>query len=339
MNNFIKHFSSILTLKNTSMSLVKVTSRFSPILLTTLQLTFMLTLMMITLPIFAVQADDTSEVADRKSTTNITNTNTNTNTESKSIQSYSSGQVTSSSKVSQADVLNHIAQRVILGDSDQKLNKALNTTRNAVITQKNQQAAKIASTNNTARNIATMPSISNTSRSFSNGSFAIYKGYSQLIKDVDADGYYQTFSVTFDADLITGYAHDKAVVYAELYLSKNGGPWVHYYSTDSFVIQGESTDDEFEVYSTLEQGFSTNQYDILIDLYEEGYPNIIASYSSNDSNSLYGLPLESSDYDVEYVEYYEEVHTHGGSYSMYGLLMMIITIVLRYFSRQFKDEK
>ncbi len=325
MNNFIKHFSSILTLKNTSMSLVKVTSRFSPILLTTLQLTFMLTLMMITLPSFAIQADDTRQVADRKSTTNITNT--------KSIQSYSSGQITSSTNASQTDVLKHISKRVILGDSDQKLNKALNTTRDAVVTKKYQQVAKIASTNNTARNIATMPNINNTSRSFSDGNFAIYEGYSQLIEDIDGDGYYQTFSVTFDADLITGYTHDVAVVYAELYLSENGGPWVHYYSTDSFVIQGESSDDEFEVYSTLEQGFSTNQYDILIDLYEEGYPNIIASYSSDDSNSLYGLPLESSDYDVEYVEYYEEVYTHGGSYSLFSLCGIIILLVIRQFRR------
>lgn len=304
------------------MSLVKVTSRFSPILLTTLQLTFMLALMMITLPSFAVQADNTSEVTDQTSSNSITNT--------KSIQSYSSGQITSAAKVSKADVLKHIAQRVTLGDSDQKLNKALNTTRDTVVTQKYQQAAKIALTNNTARNIATIPSISNTSRSFSDGSFAIYKGYSQLIEDIDEDGYYQTFSVTFDADLITGYTHHVAVVYAELYLSKNGGPWVHYYSTDNFVIQGESSDDEFEVYSTLKQGFSTNQYDILIDLYEEGYPNIIASYSSDDSNSLYGLPLESSDYDIEY---YEEVHTHGGSYSLLSLCGIIMLLVIRQFRR------
>ncbi|WP_232771282.1 choice-of-anchor H family protein [Colwellia sp. 75C3] len=320
MNNFIKHFSSRLTLQNTSISLVKVTSRFSPIVMTTLQLTLMLTVMMIALPSLAVQADNASEIAN--------------GTNPKVIQSYSSGQIVNSSdKTSQEDVLKHIKQRVILGDSDQKLNKVLNGTRDDVISKKYQQVRKI--TKRTARNITTIPSLSNTSRSFSDGTFAIYEGYSQLIEDIDEDGYYQTFSVTFDADLITGYAHDEAVVYAELYLSENGGPWVHYYSTDNFVIHGESSDDEFEVYSTLEQGFSANQYDILIDLYEDGYPDIIASYSSDDSNSLYGLPLESSDYDVEYVEYYEEVHTHGGSSSV--ILLILVGIMI--FSRRNKHHK
>jgi hypothetical protein len=196
-----------------------------------------------------------------------------------------------------------------------------------MINQKYQQARN----RNVAKNITAVPRLNQSSRSFSNGTFAIYEGYSQLIEDLDADGYFQTFSVTFDADLLTGNPHDEAVVYAELYLIENGGPWVHYYSTDNFVIHGESSDDEFEVYSTLEQGFSANNYDILIDLYEVGFPNIVASYSSDDSNSLYGLPLESSDYDLEYVEYYNEVHSDGGSTSVFVLIMMIFTLSIRQF--------
>ncbi len=313
MNNFIKQ----LTLKNSSKSVLKVTSTFSPILLTTLQLTLMLTLMMITLPSLAIDADNAREVADTTSTTDITKANV--------IQSYSSGQLTSStSSASQEQVLKDIKQRVLLGDSDQEKNKALNTTREDMINQKHQQARK----RSTAKNIAIMPRLNLTNRSFSDGTFVIYEGYSQLIEDLDADGYFQTFSVTFDTDLLTGNPHDEAVVYAELYLSENGGPWVHYYSTDSFVIHGESSDDEFEVYSTLEQGFSANHYDVLIDIYEEGYPNIVASYSSDDSNSLYALPLESSDYDLEYIEYYSEVHT-GGSSSVIALIIMMIALSIR----------
>ena len=308
MNNSIKQLT------------LKITSRFSPILLTTLQLTLMLTLMMITLPSFAVAADNANEIADTASTTDITNT--------KVIQSYSSGQVASStSSASQEQVLKDIRQRVLLGDSDQEKNKALNTTRENMITQKHLQARKSSTTKNMTKSLR----LNQTSRSFSDGTFVIYEGYSQLIEDLDADGYFQTFSVTFDADLITGNPHDEAVVYAELYLSENGGPWVHYYSTDSFVIHGESSDDEFEVYSTLEQGFNANHYDVLIDLYEEGYPNIVASYSSDDSNSLYALPLESSDYDLEYIEYYSEVHTDGGSSSVIALIIMMIALSIRQF--------
>lgn len=308
MNNSIKQLT------------LKITLRFSPILLTTLQLTLMLTLMMITLPSFAVAADNANEIADTASTTDITNT--------KVIQSYSSGQVASStSSASQEQVLKDIRQRVLLGDSDQEKNKALNTTRENMITQKHLQARKSSTTKNMTKSLR----LNQTSRSFSDGTFVIYEGYSQLIEDLDADGYFQTFSVTFDADLITGNPHDEAVVYAELYLSENGGPWVHYYSTDSFVIHGESSDDEFEVYSTLEQGFNANYYDVLIDIYEEGYPNIVASYSSDDSNSLYALPLESSDYDLEYIEYYSEVHTDGGSSSVIALIIMMIALSIRQF--------
>jgi hypothetical protein len=302
MNNFIKQLT------------LKVTSRFSPIVLTTLQLTLMLTLTMITLPSFAVAADSENEISDTANT--------------KVIQSYSSGQVTSSTKsATQEQVLKDIKQRVLLGDSDQERNKTVNTTRESMIDQKQQQARKSSTTKNMTKSLR----LNQTSRSFSDGTFAIYEGYSQLIEDLDADGYFQTFSVTFDADLLTGNPHDEAVVYAELYLSENGGPWVHYYSTDNFVIHGESSDDEFEVYSTLEQGFSSNHYDILIDLYEVGYSNMVASYSSDDSNSLYGLPLESSDYDLEYVEYYSEVHSDGGSSSVIALMVMMIALSIRQF--------
>jgi hypothetical protein len=274
----------------------------------------MLTLTMITLPSFAVAVDSANEIS------NTANT--------KVIQSYSSGQVTSSTKSgTQEQVLKDIKQRVLLGDSDQERNKTVNTTRESMIDQKQQQARKSSTTKNMTKSLR----LNQTSRSFSDGTFAIYEGYSQLIEDLDADGYFQTFSVTFDADLLTGNPHDEAVVYAELYLSENGGPWVHYYSTDNFVIHGESSDDEFEVYSTLEQGFSSNHYDILIDLYEVGYSNMVASYSSDDSNSLYGLPLESSDYDLEYVEYYSEVHSDGGSSSLYSLLMIILILMARYY--------
>jgi len=276
--------------------------------------------MMITLPSFAADTDNSNEITNTASTADITDT--------KVAQSYSNGQVVSSTdSASQEQVLKDIKQRVLLGDSDQEKSKALNTTREDMINQKHQQARKRSA----AKNIAAMPRLKQSSRSFSDGTFVIYEGYSQLIEDLDADGYYQTFSVTFDADLVTGNPHDEAVVYAELYLSENGGPWVHYYSTDNFVIHGESSDDEFEVYSTLEQGFSANHYDILIDLYEVGFPNIVASYSSDDSNSLYALPLESSDYDVEYVEYYSEVYSDGGSSSVFILIILVLVFSIRQF--------
>ncbi|WP_231731491.1 choice-of-anchor H family protein [Colwellia sp. TT2012] len=306
MNNLPRHLSareslnkagnviSQLTLKLAS----PISSRLSPILVSSLQLSLMLTLLLMTLPSFAEQ-------------------------------SYSIGQSASASnKLSAEQLMQAIKHRVILGDSDQTQNKALARTRDEVIKQKKQQAHKHISAR-LFKKIADNPKVDNTSRSFSDGNFVIYEGYAQLIADHDLDGYYQTFSVTFDADLITYNPYDVAVVYAELYLSENGGPWQHYYTTDSFVIQGESSEDAFEVYSTLSQGFNPNHYDVLIDLYEVGYTNIIASYSSDDSNSLYALPLESSDYDIEYVEYYQETHIHGGSASLSGLMILMMILAMR----------
>jgi hypothetical protein len=331
MNNFLKHLSSKKTLTSTSISLVNITKNISPIILTTLQLALMLTAMMITLPTFATEVSSSNKTANNASKASITDANS-TNT----FKSYSRGQIASSAlNISKEELLKTLRQREILGESDQKLNKSFNTTRDAVMAKKYQQTSQSnKARKNLAKNRAAIANISNTSRSISHGGFVIYEGFSSLIEDYDGDSYYQTFSVTFDADLVTFNAHDEAVVYAELYLSENGGPWEHYYSTDSFVIHGESTDDIFEVYSTLAQGFSTNHYDVLIDLYEEGYPNIVASYSSDDSNSLHALPLESSDYDVEYVEYYEETYIHGGGTSAVFLIIIFIIFLMRYVERK-----
>jgi hypothetical protein len=164
-------------------------------------------------------------------------------------------------------------------------------------------------------------------------SFAIYSGYSELILDIDEDGYYQRFSVTFDADILSSMANEQAVVYADLYLSQNGGPWVLYFSSDDFVITGADSEDEFEVVTQLDSGYVADHYDVLIDLYEVGFSAVVATYSANNTNALYALPLESSDYDPEYiaVEYYDE-HSGGSSWLLFGALL---ALVYRYFLVKF----
>ncbi|WP_299803398.1 choice-of-anchor H family protein [uncultured Shewanella sp.] len=161
-------------------------------------------------------------------------------------------------------------------------------------------------------------------KQFANGiyrDFYIYDAYSRLFVDNDYDGFYQTFSVTFDADVQGIYVNERADVFAELYLSRNGGPWEHYYTTDIFRIYGNATDDDFEVLTTLESGYRTDHYDVLIDLYEVGYGDIVATVSSYDFDSLYALPLESSDRDDIYIE--EDYH--GGSLSV-GLLLLLLSV-------------
>ncbi|MCG9712133.1 choice-of-anchor H family protein [Shewanella insulae] len=154
--------------------------------------------------------------------------------------------------------------------------------------------------------------------------FAIYEASSRLFEDVDYDGFYRTFSVTFDADVHSYYLGEHADVYADLYLSRNGGPWELYHTTDVFTIVDDASDDDFEVLTTLHTGYPTDHYDVLIDLYEVGYSDIVATISSDDLDDLYGLPLESADRDQYVVEeVVTEVEVSGGSLSvgwLFGLL-------------------
>ena len=162
-------------------------------------------------------------------------------------------------------------------------------------------------------------------------SFDIYQANTVLIHDYDQDGYYSSFSLSFDADLLSDRVYDEALVYAEIYISENGGPWMHFSTTNDFIIYNDSSDDEYEIISTLEQNYASEHYDFLIDLYEVGYDDLVASYSADDDNVLYALPLESQDYDPDYdeVQTHTEVHHYGGSTSVLSLFSLIALLVLR----------
>ena len=169
--------------------------------------------------------------------------------------------------------------------------------------------------------------------------FSIYEAFSHLYDDFDGDGFSQTFTVTFDADVYGFSVGEPADVYGELYLSRNGGPWEHYYSTDIFTIYGEAEDDSYEVLTTLAQGYKTDYYDVLIDLYEVGYDDIVATISSEEADSLYALPLESSDRDTVYIEeeiIETEVIVSGGSTSG---VMLILGFTLLFIRRKHETQK
>ncbi|AVI65647.1 hypothetical protein CKQ84_06945 [Shewanella sp. WE21] len=158
-------------------------------------------------------------------------------------------------------------------------------------------------------------------------SFSIFDASSRLFEDFDYDGFYQTFSVTFDVDVNGAYLNERADLFAELYLSRDGGPWVHYYTTDVFTIYGDSTQDDYEVLTTLYTGYATDHYDVLIDVYEVGYSDIVATISADEIDSLYALPLESSDRDRE--PDIIVVEESGGAFSVLGLLCLSLCAGLR----------
>jgi hypothetical protein len=164
--------------------------------------------------------------------------------------------------------------------------------------------------------------------------FSIYNAVSFLQDDYDFDGYFQSFTVTFDADVYSYTDNQIAEVYALLYLSTNGGPWIHYYTTDSFIIEGNTDADQYEVITTLLSGYPPESYDVLIDLYQTGYEDIVATYSSADTNALYALPIESSDFDTPYVEVIETIEvSNGGSSTIISLLMLLVLITRGLFNK------
>lgn len=170
--------------------------------------------------------------------------------------------------------------------------------------------------------------ISNQSHSYDGYQFSIFNAQSSLLTDDDLDGYYQGFSITFDADYLRYDDYDTATVYAEMYLSKDGGPWLHYYTTEAFTIHSDADDDFFEVVTTLVDGYTSDNYNVLIDLYEVGYSDIVATYSSDDSNALYALPLESANYDIYQPDVViVETYSEGGSFAW---LLLLPAIVLAY---------
>lgn len=143
-----------------------------------------------------------------------------------------------------------------------------------------------------ARNEKRSASMSLSPRS---GDFYLYDAGSVLITDRDGDAYHSEFRIRFDADAIFG----DALVYAKLYVRRVGDiDWSLYHTTEDFWIYGQSATDDYYVTTTLDDGFPTAEYDVLIDLYESGYSGIVATIGPNDSGALAYLPLEEAGLDV-----------------------------------------
>lgn len=133
--------------------------------------------------------------------------------------------------------------------------------------------------------------------------FYFYDASTLLLIDRDADGYFSEFRVRFDADSYVG----DVLVYARLYLRRLGHvDWELYHETDDFWVEGQSNSDDYYVTTTLNEGFATAEYEVLIDLYEVGYSDIIATIGPYDTGELSYLPLEEVELDVPI-----ELHGYG----------------------------
>jgi len=125
--------------------------------------------------------------------------------------------------------------------------------------------------------------------------FSFFDAGSTLLADRDGDGFHREFRVRFDADVVSG----SAFVFARLYLRRAGDrDWLLYHETDDFEIVGDDGDDDYFVTTTLDDGWPTGDYDVLIDLYESGFSGIVATIGPFDSDALALLPLEEGGLDL-----------------------------------------
>lgn len=147
--------------------------------------------------------------------------------------------------------------------------------------------------------------------------FLIFEAFSEVFYDFDGDGYFHGFAVTFDADVSEGWAD----VYAELYLSRNGGPWNRYFTTRVFSIQGADSADAYEVVTDLDIGYPTGDYDVLIELYDAESGDFLTDFGPADTSALAWLPLEDAEFDAPHYGY--GYATHGGGGSGPALLIFI----------------
>jgi hypothetical protein len=125
--------------------------------------------------------------------------------------------------------------------------------------------------------------------------FWFFDAGSTLLGDRDHDAFHHEFRIRFDADVVAG----DALVYAKLYLRRVGdSDWLLYAQTDDFWISGQNGDDDYFVSTTLDDGWPTGDYDVLIDLYESGFSGIVATIGPFDRDALALLPLEETGLDL-----------------------------------------
>jgi len=153
----------------------------------------------------------------------------------------------------------------------------------------------------------------------------IYDATTDLFTDRDGDGYFTFLRVRLDADTI----FTRTWVYAEIYVSADGVAWEHLYSTQDFEITGTSPDDDYEVETELVSGYSTGQYDVLIELYDADTLELLDEYGPNESPEFELLPLEDSGRDGAVIVLPPEDDGGGGAFSWLGVLGLLAALRLR----------
>jgi hypothetical protein len=157
--------------------------------------------------------------------------------------------------------------------------------------------------------------------------FEIYDADVQLTGDFDGDGFYHALNVYFDVDVNIG----DATVYAKLYLSREGGPWSQYFTTDLFDIYGDEVADAYEVETELVDGYEPGYYAVLVEIYSLDHAYMVTSEVLDYYYLGRDVALEDIYWDEAEIDLYGEVtvsHHGAGSISTLLLFFLIIQVVI-----------
>ncbi|MFT5503627.1 MAG: hypothetical protein ACI8XC_001338 [Gammaproteobacteria bacterium] len=165
--------------------------------------------------------------------------------------------------------------------------------------------------------------------------FYIYDADLSSNFDDDNDGFYHSLTVSFDVDVTV----DEAAIYAKLYLSHEGGPWIPYYTTDLFNIYEDSAFDRYEVTTDLVDGYPTGYYDVLIEVFSLNHAYQVASevldYSYLGRETLLEDFSRDEPLDYYYYDEYEEVsYSHGAGNTGFTLILILILIQVTIVARR-----
>jgi hypothetical protein len=151
------------------------------------------------------------------------------------------------------------------------------------------------------------PLLRESARSDDDPDFWIYDSFVTLTEDLDYDGYYSSFRLEFDVDTV----YLSAPIYAVIYTSTSD-VFTPFYTTEVYNINGDSTQDAIIVENQLVTGFPSNDYELMVMIYDAETDEVVAVTDGTDDADLAILSLESEDY--EYVETVEVVVIeHGGA--------------------------
>ncbi|MCC2606831.1 choice-of-anchor H family protein [Planctobacterium marinum] len=154
----------------------------------------------------------------------------------------------------------------------------------------------------------------------------VYDAWVVLKGDYDHDSYYSEFELGFDVDTRYSYAE----VYARIFLG-DGHLFREIHTTSVFHVHGDNSQDEFVINSELLEGFASNDYDLLIEIYDADTDELHDSYDHLNDNDLYLLPLESNEYEHSGSHGGQVVITteHGGSAGLFSLLGLACIFLMR----------